>query len=257
MADETKPITGETIVAPGETLPPVEVTKKPARTRSLFDVRLLKDLALAQSVARAAQRPECVGPLAARNVTPAQLAALLADALSCQDKFARVVSGHGQKTGSTASESSLHTTLLHRVTDAQTSATQAWSGKPERRGDLDAYGIGQPLKSFSRPNLETIVSGILQRIEADNLPGVTKDSIAALQSTFDAWKSADAAQTTQGTDAAQLLVEAKRELTLIKARRITVQIAADGAFPHYDKDNYPIRSDFGLPKSRPYRPVRE
>ncbi len=234
-------------------LPPVVVDVKPPRSRSPFDVDALKKLALAESVARAAQRPACSAALLEREITAQQISTLLGDIHACQTKIARATSAQGARKDDTATESDQKTLLLQKLADIHSAALQKWSGKPAHRGDQDTYGIGQKLRDFSRPALETLVEGILQRIAADALPGVTPAKIASFQSTLAAWKSADQSQTTHGTDAALLLAEARKELKDITSRRIELQHAADGAFPHHDPNLAPLRAEFKLPKTRPYR----
>ena len=184
MAEETVAGVAEApVTATGE--------QKSPRTRSLSDQVLLKQLALIESVAHAAQRPECVAPLAAEEITAAFVATLLTDTQATQVKLARVVTLHGTKQGSTATEKSHHTDLLTQLTALGSAGLRKWGSGVEHKGDRDAYGIGQKLAVLSRPALESIVTGILQRIAADDLPGVTPAKIASLQTTYNAWKTAD------------------------------------------------------------------
>ena len=76
--------------------------KTPARRRSPFDKDALSLLADAESVARGAQRPECVAPLKEREISPAFVQTLLTDTLGCQAKLATVLSVHGSRAGDTA-----------------------------------------------------------------------------------------------------------------------------------------------------------
>jgi hypothetical protein len=253
QAEEEIVMNEETVIPVEGPLPPVVVDAKPPRTRSPFDVEAIKKLALAESVAFAAQRPECSAPLLEREITAQQISTLLGDIQACRTKIAQAMSGHGLSKDATTIESDNKTLLLQKLSDIHSAALQKWSGKPTHRGDLDTYGIGQKLRDFSRPALETMVKGILQRVSTDALPGVNAAKIASLQSTFDAWKAADQSQTTHGTDAALLLAEAKKELKSITSRRIELQHAADGAFPHHSETLAPLRADFKLPKTRPYR----
>ena len=237
----------------GETQSPVAGAKKSAATRSLFDTQALKQLALTEYVAHAAQRPECVAPLAAEEITAVFVAQLLTDTQTTQAKFARIITLHGNTRGATATESTHHTSLLQQLTGLNSAALRKWGNTPAHKGDRDTYGIGKKLKDFSRPALETLVTGILQRVAADNLPGVTPTKIQALQATFTAWKTADQEQTTHATDATQLLTEAKAELESLNTRRRNIQLAADTIWPASDSNNAPIRTAFGLPKTRPFR----
>ncbi len=230
-------------------------TQKTARTRSLSDQEALTELALIASVAHAAQRPECVAPLAAEAISAAFVAQLLTDTQATQGKFAHVVTLHGNKQGASATEKSHHTALLKQLAALNSAALRKFKSAPAHKGDRDAYGIGQKLATLSRPTLELIVTGILQRIATDNLPGVTPAKITALQSVFTAWKTADQEQTTHTTDASQLLVEAKAELEDLKVRRREIQLAADTIWPFSDPNKNPIRTAFGLPKTRPFRAV--
>ena len=237
----------------GEAQSPVAEAKKPAATRSLFDTQALTELALIESVARAAQRPECALPLAAEEITAAFAALLLTDTQATQAKFAQIVTLHGNTRDATSTESTHHTSLLQQLTGINSAALRKWGSTPAHKGDRDAYGIGKKLKDFSRPALETLVTGILQRIAADSLPGVTPTKIQALQSTFTAWKTADQEQTTHATDASQLLIEAKADLESLNARRRNIQLAADTIWPFSNSNNAPRRTAFGLPKTRPFR----
>lgn len=248
MADELLPTSGETLTEVAETQPT-------PRTRALVDSRALTQLALTESIALAAQRPECVAPLAAEEITAAFVAQLLTDTRATQAKFARVISLHGNKRDSTATESTRHEDLLRQLTALNSAALRKWGSGPVHKGDRDAYGIGKKLKDFNRPALEVLVTGILQRIAADSLPGVTPAKIASLQTTYNAWKTADQSQTTHTTDASQILAEAKAELKDLTTRRQNIQLAADTIWPSSNSNNVPIRTAFGLPKTRPFRPV--
>ena len=87
------------------------VTQKTARSRSLSDQEALTELALIASVAHAAQRHECVAPLATEAISVAFVAQLLTNTQATQGKFAHIVTLHGNKQGASATEKSHHTEL--------------------------------------------------------------------------------------------------------------------------------------------------
>ncbi|WP_395141133.1 hypothetical protein [Armatimonas sp.] len=240
-----------------ETVTPIVAEKKPARARAAFDTQAVKQLALAAVVAHTAQRPECAAPLAEREITAAFVSQLLTDEAACQGKIAQASTLRATGKNTTATERTAKQTLLERTTDIQSAVMLQWSGQPAHKGDREAYGIGKPLRSLSRPNLETVLIGISQRLTTDTLPGITTAKVQAFQSALTAWQSTDISQSTHATDAAQLLIEAKADLASINARRLKLQLAADAAFPYYEKENAALRSEFGLPKTRPFRPVQE
>ncbi len=240
-----------------EVVPPVVAAKKPARTRAAFDTEAVKQLALTATIARTAQRPECAPRLAEREITAAFVTQLLTDEAACQAKIAQAANLRSTKKDTTTTERAAKKTLLERTTDIQSAASLKWSGQPAHKGDREAYGIGKPLRSLSRPNLETVLVGISQRLTTDTLPGITPAKITAFNDALAAWQATDISQTTQATDAAQLLIEAKAELESITERRLKLQRAADAAFPYYEKENAALRSEFGLPKTRPFRPTQE
>jgi hypothetical protein len=238
-----------------EIVAPLVAEKKPARSRAAFDTKAVKQLALAASVAHTAQRPECITPLAEREITAGFIAQLLADEAACQGKIAQTSNLRSTKKDTTATERAAKQALLEHTTDIQSAVMLKVSGQPARKGDREAYGIGKALRNLNRPNLETVLVGISQRLAADTLLGITPAKVQAFQSALAAWQSTDLSQSTHATDAAQLLIAAKAELASVNERRIKLQLAADAAFPYYNKENAALRSEFGLPKTRPFRPA--
>jgi hypothetical protein len=248
MADELLPTEGEALTTIAPTQP------KP-RTRSQVDTSALTQLALIELVAQTAQRPECVAPLAAEEITAAFVAQLLTDTHATQAKFARVITLYGSSKDATATEKVHHKDLLSQLTALNSAALRKWGTSPTHKGDRDTYGIGKKLGNLSRPMLETLVFGILQRVASDSLPGVTPAKIVALQSTYDAWKAADKSQATYLADTSQLLAEAKEDLKDLNTRRQNIQLAADIIWPSNIRSNAPLRTAFGIPKTRPFRPL--
>lgn len=244
----------ETVVSVVAGQPPAEAVSKPTRSRSAFDTATAKHLERTAAYCEAAQRPACAAPLAEREISVAFVSQLAQDTATCQSKLANAANLQSTKKDTTARERIAKKTLLERTTDIQTAAVQKWSGQPAHKGDREAYGIGKPLRSLSRAELETVAIGISQRLNIDTLPGITPARVQAFRDALTAWQSADTNQSGHTTDAAQLLIEVKAEFASITERRIKLQLAADSAFPYYDKENTALRAEFGLPKTRPFRP---
>ena len=103
---------------------------------------------------------------------------------------------------------------------------------------------------MSRATLLKVTEGILLRLSTQALPGITPETITALEAKRDAYVEANQTQLSFIAGA-----KARREATLEHLKtatdlRIEVQFAADAAYPFDNPKSAPARTEFALPSNR-------
>ena len=116
--------------------------------------------------------------------------------------------------------------------------------------------IGTNLAVQSRGMLEEIAVALADKLTTHTPSGLPTDTATQLRTALAAWSNADNDQGAALATAKQRRAAAIALYDTINDRRYQILLAADAAYPSREKTNTPIRADFGLPKTRPYRPKR-
>ena len=130
----------------------------------------------------------------------------------------------------------------------QTAARQLFARKqPEALKD---YYVGEKLAVMNRASLVQVADGILQRLTDAELPGITPETVAALQTQCDGYVQANTDQLGAVAASKAHREAAARHLKAATDLRIEVQYAADAAYPFDKPTSAPIRTEFALPINR-------
>lgn len=229
-----------------------EEVKRP-RVKGAINSRYAASLDVATQLIAVARRAEYAPTLAARQITTEFLTSLEADIITCYGSFSSASSSTVAKTGATQSEADHKESILLLLQEIQSAALQKTAGRKERENEIKGYYIGTALAVQDRASLIQIAHNIADTLEKDTLPGIPTTRATELRTAIAAWLSAGSTQGAAGTTAKDKRKEALTLLEDITDRRVQIQFAADAAWPARNKDNAGIRTDFLLPKTRPFR----
>lgn len=230
--------------APTPPSPPV-----PKQTRGILNKAQLDELTKAEQIARAAQKAVYAALLLLRDITAAYVTTLLADIAAARNKAADAVQSTSAKESATATEGAAQKSLIIAMQEVQAAARQKYARTDPTK--LADYFIGQKLDE-SRALLEQYSAGIIEKLGTDSLPGITPAKVTALGTLRTAYLAADAAQTTQQSDATTERDALVTMLTSITDRRMTLQFAADAEWPYTTEANHGVRKEFKLPTNQPF-----
>lgn len=230
---------------------PSVVEEKPSRPNSPVSVVIVTNLEKAEQLATVAGRSPYAEALAPFTITAAFLAKLTDDIAECRSLLGLTVDGKAARMAITQTESEAKTALLTLIQRIQSAVLVESAG----RSVLGWY-IGTNLAVQSRGMLDVIALGLIDKLATHTPPGLPADIAPQLRAALDAWKGANNEQghtliTTKEKRTAAMILYAS-----INDRRFQILLAADAAYPSREKTNTSIRADFGLPKTRPYRPKR-
>lgn len=228
---------------------PTPAPKK--QTRGVINKADAADLNDTEGVIAAAQVASNATALATRGITAAFVTTLETDVPVCRKNMAKAAQADFFAQKKTKIEATAKKTLLDAMHYFQRAARLKF---PTDTDAQHQFFIGQDLGKASRPDLETFVDGMIEKLAAEPLTdkGVTAAEIAALPGQLEAWQDADTDQANAQKAAADLRVDVNTELTSIKGRRTQIRLAADVEWPHTDPANGPTRKSFGIPGDRPY-----
>ena len=189
--------------------------------------------------------------LAPFGVTGEFLSTLTADLARCRSLFGLAMEDRAAGPTLTHAEEGAKNNLLVWIQRVQSAALIETAGRP-----APGWHIGVNLSVESRGMLEQVAVAVADKLDAHALPGLPKDAPAQVRAALAALQSADSHQGATVTTAKQKRAAARALYETIQDRRFQILLAADAAYPSRVKANAPIRADFGIPKTRPYRPKR-
>jgi hypothetical protein len=222
-------------------------TPKAKRDHSPINQEWIKELNDSEQIAAAAQKPAYAPTLAEGDIDAAKVTAF-AKAVSDAQKLAGTATQKTtSKVGVTNREAELMGNLVELIQEVQKRAKQKYEAKNPTV--LKDYAVGGKWYN-TRTILEQTATNILGKLAADTLPGIDAAKVAALQKALNDYKQVQTdqigGQADATTDRANLEVAVKD----IVARRREIQFAADAAWPHTNKANAGIRTEFKLPTDR-------
>jgi endonuclease IV len=196
----------------------------------------------------AAQKPAYAALLAAREITAAFIAQLVADIKACRDLGATAVQATTGKTVATDAAHTAETNLMTAIHEVQAAARQKYARtNPVVMHD---YMVSQRINQ-NQATFKQSVEAIIKKLAADTLPGITPAKVANLQPLLTAYTAAAANPDSQQSDATTQRKQRDAAVNSITDRRATVQFAADAEWPFTNPANAGIRGEFFLPLSQP------
>ena len=242
--DETVPMTPIQVV-------PLPETKAP-RTRGNVNASQLAQLETAEKVARTAERAPYAAMLATREITAAQITALLLLIVQCRDSIATGVQSSANRATATREEATYRAQLISLLRQIQASANQKYARDPHQKPQLRAYWVGSGL-AVNRASLAESSHSILEKLQTDSLPGITAEFRESAHKTRQSWIDANQRQSSSLTAATHAREDTLRLLKIITDERLKIQFAIDAAYPVGAEGSEAIRAEFGIPKTRPFR----
>ncbi len=219
--------------------------KKKRAKRSVLNQAQIAALQKAETIALAAQKEGYAAPLADRAITAEFVTGLLDDVDAARKQAASVVQSTNQKTGATLAEQTAQADVVHALQEVQAAARQKYFlSDPSKLAD---YYIGENLDA-SFELLEQYKVGILAKLAADTLPGISAEKITAIGTLWQALLDERAAQGTAQGDATGGRGTLEDQIKAITGQRMTIQFAADAEWPWHKKSSAVARKDFQLPK---------
>ncbi|WP_309714528.1 hypothetical protein [Armatimonas sp.] len=230
----------------------MNTTTQPKRIGTL-DARILKSLDLDEAIVATARRPEYAPLLTAREITTAFVDTFASKVAAARTKAAEIETQLATQKSTTVTEDDTRTQLLDAFDEIQSAAAQKYAEDPAQKPKLAAYAIGNGIRRLSRPALEQAAQTALTALATDTLPGITPDKVTAFASALAAWKTHDTTQTATISDKQQARQELNTLLEDLAKSRRTIQRAANAQWPYHKVATRPIRTEFGLPKTRPLK----
>lgn len=243
--------------------PPVaaDPPKPPRRPRGKVNAKYLDEIELARDLAVQARQPANVAPLTERAWPPAQTEALAIKADALERAAGLAVGRVAARRLDTAEEETARKELLAAIHPVRVGAKRKYRGATAV--GREAFFVNEPTE-VSLERLLFIAGELLRKLTPqpkdpgpgtnppeDTLPGVTPGDLAALQTRRDAYVNKDADQSNADTASQAAHQDANTVFTALRALRLDLQLAADQAFPHADKNNKVVRGAFGIPADRP------
>lgn len=242
MIDATIPETPEA---------PAQPKKKRRRNQPGLHRAQLVELTKAEQIVLAARKTIYRALLQAREITNTFLNTLESDIASARSKSAVAMQSTVSKEAATVSEADAEEALVIALQEVQAAAKQKYARS--NRVMLQDYYVGQNLAA-NRHTLEQVSAGIVEKLIADSLPGITSDKVEALSELRDSYVSANSSQTDEQSSATQQRSERNELVSSIMDRRIQIQFAADAQWPYRVPANEAARREFFLPLERPFTP---
>jgi hypothetical protein len=227
--------------------PTPDPTPSPKRSRSDINQEWIGELTNSEQIAAAAQKPAYAPTLAEGDIDAAKVTAF-AKAVSDAQKLAGTATQKTtSKKGMTESEAELMGNLVELIKEVQKRAKQKYEAKNPTV--LKDYAVGGKWYN-SRALLEQTATNILGKLAADTLPGISAAKVATLQKALDDYKQVQTDQTGGQADATTDRANLEKAIKDIIVRRREIQFAADAAWPHTNKTNAGIRTEFKLPADK-------
>ena len=227
-------------------------TQSMKQKRNALNAVTLKSLQATEIIAQAAQREPFTAQLEAVEITPTFVATLRADTATCHQTLDDAFDADQDHKGRTTAEGVAHKALIAVLRRIQAAASQKFARDPENAHKLAQYGIGTNLLD-SRAVLAQYAPGILSHLSTESLPGLGAAFVAQAAQALSAWTDAQSGQAAAQQTATQKRAEAQVQAKTITDRRIQVQYAIEGLYPHTLSENAAARAAFLLPKTRPFR----
>jgi hypothetical protein len=226
----------------------MDETRKTSREPGALNYTQVISLDTAAQVAAAARKPAYRAALLARGITDETLDALdLAVSEGKKEQAIAVENDTGQRV-STQEEKLARKELLAGLREVQTAARQKWTRS--QPAALKDYYIGENLPNMSRATLVQVAEGILLRLSTQTLPGITPETVSALEAKRDAYVEANKNQLGFIAGAKARRAAALEHLKTATDLRIEVQFAADAAYPFDNPRSAAARTEFALPEDR-------
>jgi hypothetical protein len=226
----------------------MDETRKTNREPGALNYAQVLSLDVAAQVAAAARKPAYRAALLAREITDETLDTLdTAVTEGRKEQAAAVESDTGQRV-STSEEKQARKELLTALREVQTAARQKFTRS--QPAALKDYYIGENLPNMSRATLVQVTEGILLRLTTQSLPGITPETITALEAKRDAYIAANQTQLGFIAGAKERRESALKHLKTATDLRIEVQFAADAAYPFDNPKSAAARTEFALPEDR-------
>jgi hypothetical protein len=230
----------------------VSVAKaKVVNNKAVVSVVIVTNLQKTETLVAVAGRAPYAEALVSAGITAAFLATLTTDIAHCRSLLGLAVADSTAGPTLTQTEGDAKENLLTLIQRVQSTALLESSGRP-----VTGWYIGTNLSVESRGMLETIAVALADRLDTHTPPGLPADVATQMRAALAALQTANSNQGATLTTAKQKRAAAKTLYEDINDRRFKILLAADIAYPSRIKTNATIRADFGLPKTRPYRPKR-
>jgi hypothetical protein len=239
------------VVGSEDNLASSEDKAKASRSVGLVSIAIVNNLESADTLVSLVKRAPHAEALAPFTITAAFLSELAADIAECRSLLGIVTDQKAERTVITKTEMTSKTALLMILQRVQSAALIESAGRP-----VSGWYIGTNLSVQSRAMLEQIAAAIADKLETHTPVGLPADMSVKVRAALTAWNTADADQGASLTSSKQRRATAMTIYNSINDRRYQILLAADAAYPHREKTNAPIRADFSIPKTRPYRPKR-
>lgn len=242
MAEDTVVAVPAAVVVP---------TDKTPRAKAAVSVVTVGNLQKTETLIAVAGREPYGDALDPFGVTAAFLSTLTADLARCRSLFGLAVDDTALRPSQTRTEAEAKDALIVLIQKAQSAALIETAGRP-----APGWYIGTELSVASRGMLEQVAVALAGKLDAHVPKGLPEGAAAQLRAALAALQTADATQGATLTTAKQKRAAANALYATIQDRRFQILLAADAAYPSRKKANAAIRADFGIPKTRPYRPKR-
>ncbi|WP_394795468.1 hypothetical protein [Armatimonas sp.] len=228
------------------------LTSVAPRKRGALNNDILKSLQTALTIAQAAQREPFVPQLTEMQLSAVFISSLLSDIAECHATLDTAFDADQEVKGSTQAEGTARARLKATIRRIQAAASQKYARDPENKHKLALFGMGINLDA-SRALLAQHAPGILSHLTDDSLPGLSAAFQEEAAQALTDWTAADSLQAAAQQTATQKRAEAQVQSKAITDRRIQVQYAIEGLYPHTLSENAAARAAFLLPKTRPFR----
>ena len=229
--------------------PQPDPKKKAPRPRGLVNKAHEDAVSKTEKLIATAKKAAYAPTLAEREIDDAFVTVLGDKCDTARGFMGQAVDKTTDKTGADKAEVAAKTTLVGLAREVQRAAKQKYADdKPE---ELKDYGVGSNIDQ-SRSTLEQTVTGMLEKLKTNALPGITPVKVAALDAALKAYKDTDTAQAGAQTDATGKRVSLDDLIASINKDRRKILFAVEAAWPCDNKANAPIRTEFGLTPDRPY-----
>ena len=238
--------------AGGNTNPNLSVVPEPKsrqRFPSALNQRQVHEVELARSLCIAAKKAAYAPALAQLEISPQFITDLESDIKEAVEQSFRAVQCTTAKEALTVGEQTAKETLVRSLRDVQQAAKVKFQHTEPAR--LQDYLIGERIAA-NQATLDQSAQGIMSRANADRPPGVDTTVIVRVETEREAYVQSNAQQVSEQGNAKAQRNFRDVQVNSIKTRRQKIQLAAEKAWPWHKDMSAQARTEFRLPKGRPY-----
>jgi hypothetical protein len=232
--------------------PTLTVIPPPAparRAASRLHQAQVRDLAKAEQICWAAQKPEYAEVLARHQVDEAFVTALLNDIHAARQKSSAAVDSTAAKKDAVASEQAAAGALMRSLRQTQAAARQLHQFADPAK--LQSYHVGERIDA-NRPVLDQCSQGIIAQAGEERPPGIDTAFIERAETERAAYLNAQSTRASARSRARAERSARDAQVESIQQRRMQLQFAAEAAWPAGVPAHAAVRTEFCLPAERPY-----